>query len=59
MKSDEIENSAPQYAEEVLCANWNPLAVMLAEPLARAQASVLDNVDIEAFLARLYSCQRA
>jgi len=59
MSSENSENPAPQYADEVLCANWNPLALMLAEPLARAQASVLDGVDIEAFLARLYLFQRA
>jgi len=59
MSSDDSETPAPQYAEEVLCANWNPLALMLAEPLARAQGSVFDGVDIEAFLARLYVCQGA
>jgi len=58
MSSEDSENPAPQYADEVLCANWNPLALMLAEPLARAQASVFDGVEIEAFLARLYLFQR-
>ena len=62
MRSDDTKNPAPQppqYAEEVLCANWNPLAQMLAEPLAHAQKLVLDGADAEAFLARLYLCQRA
>lgn len=59
MSSEDRESPAPQYADEVLCANWNPLAQMLAEPPARAQAAVPDGVDIEAFLARLYLCQRA
>jgi hypothetical protein len=59
MNSDDSENPAPQYAEEVLCANWNPLALMLAEPPARVPGSVFEGVDIEAFLARLYLCQRA
>ena len=49
----------PQYAEEVLCANWNPLALMPAEPLAQAQKSVLEGIDVESFLARLYLSQRA
>lgn len=59
MSSDESKIAAPQYADEVLCANWNPLALMLAEPQARAQGSVLEGVDSEAFLARIYLCQRA
>ena len=49
----------PPYADEVLCANWNPLARMLVEPLARAQNSVLDAVEAEALLARVYLCQQA
>ena len=48
-----------QYADEVLCANWSPLALLLTEPLARAQKSVFDGIDVESFLARLYLSQRA
>lgn len=62
MSSEDVNNPAQQplqYAEEVLCANWSPLALLLAEPLARAQKSVLDGVDVETFLARLYLCQQA
>jgi hypothetical protein len=59
MSSEDSKTPAPQYADEVLCANWNPLARMLSEPLARAPGSVLDGVDIEVFLARLYRWQRA
>jgi hypothetical protein len=61
MSSDSIknQNTAPQYADEVLCANWNPLALMLAEPSAQAQTSVPDGIDVEAFLARLYLSQQA
>ncbi len=61
MSSKDIKNQdpPPQYAEEVLCANWNPLALMLTEPLAPAQPSVPDGIDAEAFLARLYLCQQA
>jgi hypothetical protein len=46
------------YADEVLCANWHPLVLMLAEPLARVQKT-LELVDAENFLARLYSSQQA
>ena len=49
----------PQYAEEVLCANWNPLALLVAEPAVRARAAAVDGSDAEAFLARLYRCQQA
>jgi hypothetical protein len=62
MNSDDSIEQAPQasqYADEVLCANWNPLALLLVEPLARAQQSVLDGIDVDTFLANLYSCQRA
>jgi hypothetical protein len=62
MSSDIERDTAlqsPQYADEVLCANWSPLVTLLAEPLARAQKSVLEGIDVETFLARLYLCQRA
>lgn len=62
MSSEQADKPAPQplpYADEVLCANWNPLALMLAEPRARAQQSVLDAADVESLLARLYLCQQA
>ncbi len=47
------------YADEVLCANWHPLVLMLAEPLARAQKTALSAVDAEELLARLYLAQQA
>jgi hypothetical protein len=50
---------ALQYAEEVLCANWNPLALLVVEPATPARASAVDGGDAEAFLARLYRCQQA
>jgi hypothetical protein len=62
MSSEQAKKPAPQllsYADEVLCANWNPLALMLAEPLVRAQQTVLDAADVESMLARLYLCQQA
>ena len=43
---DPVSNP-PQYADEVLCANWNPLALLLAEPLAHAQKSALDGIDVK------------
>jgi hypothetical protein len=49
----------PQYAEEVLCANWSPLALMLAEPPARAPGPEFDGSDVESLIARLYQCQQA
>ena len=50
---------APHYAEEVLCASWNPLALQVAESAAPAHPAALDGNDAEAFLARLYRCQQA
>jgi hypothetical protein len=47
------------YADEVLCANWHPLVLLLAEPLARVQKTALSASEVEAFLARLYLCQQA
>lgn len=60
--SQDIKNQAPDpqpYAEEILCANWNPLVLTLAEPLVRPRQSVLDAADAENLLARLYLCQQA
>jgi hypothetical protein len=57
--SSKNQNTAPQYADEVLCANWSPLARMLAEPSAQPQTSVPEGLDVEAFLARLYRSQQA
>jgi hypothetical protein len=57
--SDQDNPPLPFYAEEVLCANWHPLVLLLAEPLARAQKTALDAVEAEDFLARLYSYQQA
>ncbi len=48
-----------QYADEVLCANWNPLALLVAEPASAAPAPGVDGTDADAFLARLYRCQQA
>ncbi len=53
------QQSLVAYADEVLCANWHPLVLMLAEPLVRVPKTALDAVEAEDFLARLYSCQQA
>ncbi len=64
MNSDK-NNGRPliTYADEVLCANWHPLARALAEPLARlpkaAFDAALDPEEAEDFLARLYLSQHA
>ena len=62
MNSEDNKKPAPQplsYADEVLCANWNPLVLALAEPLARVQKPGPDGSEIEDFMARLYLCQQA
>ena len=63
MSSKHHENLAPQpqpYAEEVLCASWNPVVLLLAEPLAHASKPVADDGgDVESILARLYLWQHA
>jgi len=50
---------ALQYAEEILCANWNPLALQLGERMVRAQSPGLEAADADALLARVYRCQQA
>jgi hypothetical protein len=52
-------NTTLHYAEEILCANWNPLALAVAEPLHRARAPAVDGNEVDALLARLYCCQQA
>ncbi|HWP90256.1 MAG TPA: hypothetical protein VNM70_20415 [Burkholderiales bacterium] len=60
MNPDRNDQPLPlAYADEVLCANWHPLVLMLAEPLTRVRKTALDAVEAEDLLARLYSCQQA
>jgi hypothetical protein len=62
MNSEDKTNTAPQpqpYAEEVLCANWNPLVLLLSEPLACAQNKLPDGSEVEDLMARLYLSQQA
>jgi hypothetical protein len=55
---------AEEYGDEVLCAGWNPQLVSACEqPVATAQKHVkfptdLANADVDAFLQRMYQCQR-
>ena len=55
---DDIKQPTQSYADEVLCANWHPLVVMLAEGSAGA-AKTAPDLDVEGFLDRLYSSQEA
>ena len=60
MNSDKKDRqSLATYADEVLCANWHPLVLMLAEPPARVPKAVLDPEKAGDLLARLYVDQRA
>ena len=60
MNPDRNDHPPPlAYADEVLCANWHPLVLMLAEPLAHVRKPPLDAVEAEDLLARVYSCQQA
>lgn len=49
-----------EYGPEVLCANWNPLAATLAEPVeaCRELVAELTAVDVEAFLTSFYRSQQ-
>jgi hypothetical protein len=53
------DSRQPAYADEVLCANWHPLVLLLAEPLVRAQHTALGPLEAEDLLARVYMCQEA
>jgi hypothetical protein len=62
VSTEDDKKPAPQpsqYADEVLCANWSPLALMLAEPPAHVPKPELDGSDVESLIARLYQCQQA
>ena len=62
MNAEDKKHTVPQpqpYAEEILCANWNPLVLLLSEPLACAQKTVSDSSEVEDFMARLYLSQQA
>ncbi len=56
---DKAVKQVRQYADEVLCAGWNPFAIQVAEPVARTHAAAVDGGDAEGLLARLYRCQQA
>jgi len=49
-----------EYGLEVLCANWNPLAATLAQPVAASPEIVTQQatVDVEGFLASFYRSQQ-
>jgi hypothetical protein len=59
MDSENVKCPTPQpaqYADEVLCANWVPLASVPVETAVRPSAP--EAVDAEELLARLYRCQQ-
>ena len=62
MSSFEIEcgdMAAPDYGEEILCAGWVPgLALHQPNPEKTALPTDLAAVDAEAFLRKMYACQR-
>jgi len=68
MDNYEIENDSlleAQYSNEVLCSGWNPaieqLSQQYAMPELGKQVSMpgsLALVDPEAFLQKMYACQR-
>jgi poly(3-hydroxybutyrate) depolymerase len=58
MDADAEKEQLPvTYPDEILCANWHPLVLLLAEPLTKVRKT-LDEVDAADLLARLYSSQR-
>ncbi|WP_435626885.1 hypothetical protein [Candidatus Ferrigenium straubiae] len=60
MSSYEIErDDASGYGEEVLCAGWVP-ALALHQPREEHQSMPADlaAIDVEAFLRKMYTCQR-
>jgi hypothetical protein len=48
-----------QYAEEILCANWNPLSWLPKESSGQPVSAGIDGSDVDALMARLYRCQQA
>ena len=65
MSSYEIEREAEEYGEEVLSSGWNPVVAMTClqhlpagteRPMAMPPS--LAAVDTEAFLRKMYACQR-
>jgi hypothetical protein len=55
-----VEDQRDEYGLEVLCANWNPLAATLAEPIeaCREVVTELATDDAEGFLASFYRSQQ-
>lgn len=60
----EREDAEMEYGEEILNAGWNPQLALVGEcPTARdgghvALPAALANVDIDAFLSKMYAAQR-
>lgn len=62
MSSYEVERSeavASDYSEEVLCAGWIPSLACHQRCNEKAVLPVeMRGVDVEAFLRKMYTCQR-
>lgn len=65
MSGYEVEHDAAatgEYGDEVMCAGWNPeLAQVGYTGAAEKHAAFpheMANVDVEAFLQKMYRCQR-
>jgi hypothetical protein len=61
MSSYEIEYYEEEYGEEVLCSGWNPVVAMTCPqhlPVRTPLPPGLAAVDAEAFLRKMYACQR-
>lgn len=68
MSSYEIERddvTESEYGKEVLCSGWNPAIAMACQQHALPRTdrqmtipSSLATVDVEAFLQKMYTCQR-
>ena len=66
MNGCNIGHEAPtieEYGEEIMCAGWNPQLALAGEsPVAQINKHVnlladLANVDVDAFLKKIYACQ--
>lgn len=62
MSSYEIgrdDAAASRYGDEVLCAGWVPvLSMHQARPEQTPMPAELATADVEAFLRKMYACQR-
>jgi len=55
-----VQDAQPDYGLEVLCASWNPLVAVVAEPVEACRELVAEfaTADVESFLASFYRSQQ-